>query len=406
MTNYLETGFLTFGHEIEVYHEFWGEFRLQEHLSNQPELSGCKVDEDGTEAIKAEVIFPPMADCDFTWQKYKEVFAVMKAANCKVSLTPNIRSQLRYNYINKAGGHIHVGTNKIMGMSKDEFSRWSWDNFFSTGTVENAHDTAMPFELIKDVVYRYANNQRFIDSLLPKYRRHDTSDYRRERNDMIRSLAGYATDFRTCDSISEMANCLGSSPADRKYNTVNIQPYFEQKNTVEFRQHHATLNMSKLRNWIRLILNMYHYSDSERLRYAGSATIVQHTTPTENPFRARTLKHTIWNCINVSGGMPSRDIMRICGVEYDNLRPRITEIRNHFQSDDIIRTITQQEYGNQYGSSGGRYDLNGYELQSQYTLRNGQTANISIDYDIDDSILAGLSPDRIEYWNQMIIDRR
>ena len=134
----------------------------------------------------------------------------------------------------------------------------------------------------------------------------------------------------------------------------------------------------------------------------------QHTTPAENPFRARTLKHTIWNCINVSGGMPSRDIMRICGVEYDNLRPRITEIRNHFQSDDIIRTITQQEYGNQYGSSGGRYDLNGYELQSQYTLRNGQSAsaNISINYDIDDSILAGLSPDRIDYWNQMIIDRR
>ena len=407
MTNYLETGFLTFGHEIEVYHEFWGEFRLQEHLSNQPELSGCKVDEDGTEAIKAEVIFPPMADCEFTWQKYKEVFAVMKAANCKVSLTPNIRSQLRYDYINKAGGHVHVGTHKVMGMSKDEFSRWSWHNFFSTGNNEHAHDIAMPFELVKDVVYRYANHQRFIDSLLPKYRRYDANDYRRERNDMIKSLAEYATDFRTCNSVSEMANCLGSSPADRKYNTVNIQPHVEQKGTVEFRQHHATLNMSKLRNWIRLVLNMYHYSDSERLQYGETASIVHRFTPSDNPYRARTFKHTLWNCINTQGGMPSRDIMRICGVEDGNLRARVTEIRNLFQSDDIIRTITQQEYGHQYGDSAGRYDLGGYELQSQYTERNSQSsANISINYDIDDSILAGLSPDRIEYWQQMIIDRR
>lgn len=406
MTNYLETGFLTFGHEAEAYHEFWDEFRLQQHLAGMPELSGCKVTSDGTEAIKVEVIFPPMADCEFTWQKYKEVFAVMKAANCKVSLTPNIRSQFIYDYINKAGGHIHIGTHKIMGMSKDQFSRWSWDNFFSTDTVENAHDTAMPFELIKDVVYRYANNHRFIDSLLPKYRRYDAMNYRRVRNDMIKSIAEHASAFRTCNSVSDMADCIGRDGL--KYHSVNIKPLMSNKGTLEFRQHHATLSMPKLRNWIRLVLNMFHYSDSERLQYGEAATIVQHTTPTDNPYRARTFKHTLWNCINTQGGMPSRDIMRICGVEDGNLRARITEIRNLFQSDDIIRTITQQEYGHQYGDSAGRHDLGGYELQSQYTLRNGQSAsaNISINYDIDDSILAGLSPDRIEYWNQMIIDRR
>ena len=404
---YLETGFLTFGHEAEAYHEFWSEQRLQAHLESQTELSGCKVTRDGTEAIKVEVIFPPMADCEFTWQKYKEVFSVMRDAGCKVSLNANIRSQLSYDYINKAGGHVHIGTHKVMGMSKDEFSRWSWDNFFSTGSNQHAHDASMPFELIKDVMYRYANNHKFIDSMLPKYRRYNASDYRRTRNDMIKTIEGYASDIRTCDSLSEMANLLGTSPYARKYHSVNIQPILDNAGTLEFRQHHATLNMGKLRNWIRVLINMFHHSDSERLSYAGTATIVHRFTPSENPFRARTLKHTIWNCINTEGGMPSRDIMRICGVSYDNLRPRITEIRNHFQSDDIIRTITQQEYGNRYGTSGGRYDLNGYELNRQYTERDRQTSSeISVNYDIDDSILAGMAPDRIEYWNQMIIDRR
>jgi hypothetical protein len=404
MTNYLETGFLTFGHECEAYHEFWSDYRLQQHLASMPELSGCKVIGDGTEGIKVEVIFPPMADCAFTWQKYKEVFAVMRAANCKVSLTPNIRSQLSHCYINRAGGHVHIGTYKIMGISKDEFSRWSWDNFFNNGNVVNAHDVQMPFELIKDVIYRYANDHRFIDSMLPKYRRYDASDYSRSRNGMIKSIARYASGFRACDDEHAMARIINGT---MKYHTVNIQPLLDNDGTIEFRQHHATLNMGKLRNWIRVLLNMFHYSDNERLQYGDSQTIAQHTTPSENPYRARTLKHTIWNCINTQGGMPSRDIMRIASVADINLRARITEIRNLFQSDDIIRTITQQEYGHQYGSSNGRHDLGGYELQSQYTLRNGQTSqSITVNYDADASVLAGLSLDRIQYWHQQIIDRR
>jgi len=328
----------------------------------------------------------------------------MRAANCKVSLTPNIRSQLSGCYINKAGGHVHIGTHKVMGMSKDEFSRWSWDNFFATGNNQHAHDAQMPFELIKDVIYRYANHHRFIDSMLPKYRRYDANAYSYSRNGMIKSIARYASDFRDCDDANAMARIINGT---LKYHSVNIQPLLDNDGTLEFRQHHATLNMSKLRNWIRFLLNMFHYSDNERLQYGDNQTIVQHTTPSENPFRARTLKHTIWNCINTQGGMTSRDIMRICGIDYDNLRPRITEIRRHFESDDIIRTITQQEYGHQYGTSGNRYDLNGYELQPQYTLRNSQSSqSIYIDTSTDDDVLAGLSQDRIDYWRQMIIDRR
>lgn len=399
---YLETGFLTFGHEAEVYHPNYtnsDDYVLVNRLGALPELSGCQVKRDGTGGIRAEVVFPPMADCEFTWQKYKEVFAVMKSMGCQVNLSPAIRAQrdMRRNSRNRAGGHVHIGTHKVMGISREEFSIWSWNNFFSTGSNEHAHDTAMPFELIKDVIYRYANNQRFIDSMLPSFRR-------RGENSMINSIEDYSTSIRGALDRDDLASCFRGS---LKYHTVNVYPWTHNMGTVEFRQHHATLNMTKIRNWVRVLINMFHYSDSERLGYAGTATIVHRYTPSENPFRARTLKHTIWNCINTEGGMPSRDIMRICGVSYDNLRPRITEIRNHFQSDDIIRTITQQEYGNRYGTSGGRYDLNGYELNRQYTERDAQTSNqISVNYDIDDSILAGMAPDRIEYWNQMIIDRR
>ena len=399
---YLETGFLTFGHEAEVYHPNYidsNDYVLVNRLGALPELSGCQVKRDGTGGIRAEVVFPPMADCEFTWQKYKEVFSAMKSMGCQVNLSPAIRAQrdMRRNSRNRAGGHVHIGTHKVMGISKEEFSIWSWNNFFSTGSNEHAHDTAMPFELIKDVIYRYANNQRFVDSMLPSFRR-------RGENSMINSIEDYSTSIRGASDRDDLASQFRGA---LKYHTVNVYPWTHNMGTVEFRQHHATLNMTKIRNWVRVLINMFHYSDSERLSYAGGSTIVHRFTPSDNPFRARTLKHTIWNCINTEGGMPSRDIMRICGVSYDNLRPRITEIRNHFQSDDIIRTITQQEYGNRYGTSGGRYDLNGYELNRQYTERDAQTSNqISVNYDIDDSILAGMAPDRIEYWNQMIIDRR
>lgn len=402
MTNYLETGFLTFGHEAEVYHPDYLDYNdraLQSRLASYNELSGCQVDRDGTGGIRAEVIFPPMADCEFTWQKYREVFAVMKSIGCQVNLSPAIRAQhdMRRNSKNRAGGHVHIGTHKVMGMSKDEFSRWSWNNFFATGNNQHAHDTAMPFELIKDVIYRYANDQRFIDSMLPSFRR-------RGQNSMIASIADCATNIRRADNKIDLAACFYG---ERKYYTVNVDTWIGNRGTLEFRQHHATLNMGKIRNWIRVLLNMFHHSDNERLQYGDSQTIVQHTTPSENPYRARTLKHTIWNCINTQGGMPSRDIMRIASVGDTNLRGRITEIRNLFQSDDIIRTITQQEYGHQYGSSGGRHDLGGYELQSQYTLRNGQSRQaITVNYDADASVLAGLPLDRIQYWHQQIIDRR
>ena len=401
---YLEIGFLTFGHEAEVYHPNYqdhNDYVLVNELSQRVELSGCRVVRDGTSGIRAEVVFPPMADCDFTWHKYKEVFAVMREMGCAVSLNDRIRSQrdVRYGAKNRAGGHVHIGLHKIVGMTKEEFSRWSWNNFFASD-LDNPHayDDQMPFELIKDVVYRYANNERFIDTMLPVFRRNGG-------NSMIRAIHSYATDIRNSQSVLDMASHFTRDHL--KYHNVNLQPIIDNRGTIEFRQHHATLNMTKIRNWIRFLLNMFHYSDSERLCYGTERTIVQHSTPSTNPYRARTFKHTLWNCINTQGGMPARDIMRICGVEDINLRGRISEIRREFSSDDIIRTISQQDYGHQYGSSNGRYDLGGYELNPIYTTRNSEARNeITIDYNVDDSVLAGLSSGWVEYWGHMILDRR
>ena len=61
-----------------------------------------------------------------------------------------------------------------------------------------------------------------------------------------------------------------------------------------------------------------------------------------------------------------RDMMHQTGMGRNNIVARFTDIRNRIGQDAVL-TYTQQHYNHRYGSSGGRHDLGGYEILTEYT---------------------------------------
>jgi hypothetical protein len=95
--------------------------------------------------------------------------------------------------------------------------------------------------------------------------------------------------------------------------------------------------------------------------------------------------------------------MNITGMGADNIRARISEIRNAIGQDAVL-TYTQQQYNHRYGASGGSHDLGGYEILQEVTRREIAPQNaiegdlLPSDIIASDSIWHGLPYDIVQYF--------
>ena len=158
--------------------------------------------------------------------------------------------------------------------------------FIGSELRQNNYAEPMDTNLIKDVIYRYAKHQRLINSFLARSRR----DYRMSQN--INHIL--TPEFDRAVSVLKMKELIGRGRST-KFFCINLE-HFTTKETVEFRGHQATLNTTKIFNWIELLMNLYYSSYDQRFDTNTSSVPDRLETVTSpvNAYRIRNLKAKIW----------------------------------------------------------------------------------------------------------------
>lgn len=381
----LRNAFLTCGAEIEIANDRSIGYRAVSEwhsLLHNNGFNWVKVESDATSGVDAEIITPPFSP--YSTQAKNDIADLMTFISDnggKVGLQAT-------------GGHVHVGVNPwlLSDFNIDDSygafnNHWqkSKDHMINSGDyLPNPNATPMPFALIKDIVHRYAIHQDEINQIVSRSRR---------ANRFCRSLdfiidRASAT-FNGVSTIGGLNSLLGG-----KFSAINVSTY--AMGTIEFRQHQATLDSTKLFNWCRLIVNMFQHSDANRLAYDGG---VQSVPTPDNPYRNGSRIGIMWQMMRRDGGVTTRDISSATGWTPDTIRARVSEMRrDHGQS--IVICHNQQHYNHAYGSSNGNHDLNGYEIPmtidqhiSEITIRSDDECGVT-------SIWANMSDNLYEYFNR------
>lgn len=379
---YLQDKFLTFGAEVEFANQS-GHHHSYQDWGRMLQTAGfdwvnCKYE--ATHGVVAEIIIPPFSPYSTAAkQDIARLFDFVTANGGRVGLVGT-------------GGHVHVGN-----------TAWRMEDFDNTALVatnnhwlqskdamangrylENPFREKMPLVLVKDVIKRYAIHQNEVNGLISRSRR---------QNRFCPPITAigdrHETAWDNADTITEMNRILGG-----KFAAVSVDTW-ARCGTVEFRQHQATLDSTKLFNWCKLIDNMFIHSDCNRINYGGG--MVETATP-ENPYRRGSRVAILWQAMRQDGGATTRDLMAATGWTADTIRARVSEMRRDHGQNAVI-CHNQQHYGHSYGSSNDGHDLNGYEIPTTImTQQNDATIRIDEDRGMT-SIWVGVSDELFEYFN-------
>jgi hypothetical protein len=343
---------------------------------------GLWITSDASSGVTAEIIFPPLPvayyDADEacfmpympTWNFYNDVYTTLENAGAEINVG--------------CGHHLHIVASMGVGMIdafydaaiyKARYSDYndSADEKYLDGAY---YGDIMPFELVKDVVYRYGMHQNEINKMLSRSRRDNRMCnhlYNRVRHD----------DF---DGITTMGNL--NAHLGGKFCAINVSTY-NTYGTIEFRQHQGTLSSIKMRNWCMLICNMIRWSDTSRLSYdaQGETEIM--------PFRYSSRNGVAWSMCRSDDGASVQELMDAIGWNPNNVRRTISEWRSRF-GDDVVQTVSQQNNGASYGDG---------DTHTRYIVRRtiGNTVGLLPENRIgQSSIYAGLHDEIYEYLQERI----
>jgi hypothetical protein len=358
MTWNLEYTKPTFGIELEYYFS----------SSNCQSVAHCRrtlhdagfdwldVKTDGTAAVDVEIVFPPMVDCPEFRRDLSTIMEICKDLGLK--------------YRTDCGLHVHIGIKRLkpatpIASYMAHVKERARQNFLMPDASFFC-DEPMQFELLKDVVRRYSDQQNVIDAFMPQSRAAQTRG-------MLRSISNLTrvneASFEQTENVSQLDRVIGG-----KYNAVNVATW--DRGTIEFRQHPATLSSGKVMNWVSLLIGLIEDSDANRIDYAPSATreVTETVASPVQPYRRNSNIGLLWSACRISGGASVRQLVNITGMTPQNIRARFSEMRSA-HGDDVIVMHTQQSYNNHYGSSNGQHDLGGYEVLEQVERTTSQASS-------------------------------
>ena len=327
-----DDGYQVFGYELEV--NGLSVSRSKQVLRDN-NLTYCWVTSDSTDVVDAEIVFPPLPNCDLAWNKIREVMEALENSGARVGLVD-------------LGGHVHISARRVLTMDMVSFTNKACElamQSFEEGSNDkdqrqypslDYYGDMFSYTLCRDVIKRYATFQPSIDEILAPSRR----NYRMAQP--VPNALNARFDNINC--YNEMANYLGG-----KFRVINVNP-LTTTGAIEFRQHQATLDAKKLRAWVTLIMNMFKWSDNYRLDYQGEQTTE------EQPFRRFSRNGTAWEMCRTENGATVRELMDAIGWTPNNVRRTISEWRARF-GDDVVQTIGQQNNGASYrdGDTHTRY---------------------------------------------------
>jgi hypothetical protein len=340
---------------------------IKREFSNRG-IKGCEVKPDGTPSVDAEIVLPPLADCQVAYEYLESVCAAIAATGANVNRS--------------CGLHVHISNAPLAdGSNAAAFTGDSIAHKERTGRYLSRHGEPLDAVAVKDIMLRYTAQQGTVDGMLPASRR---------GNRYCMALNTHA--IEAANTLSEL-----TSATHGKFSTINLTTW--SRGTIEFRQHSGTIEAVKIWNWTQFILNLVRWTTAERVT-SGARTIVT-DTPVQ-PFRGGSRVGVQYAMMRALDGATTRDIMNATGCSEQRVRAAVSEIRARV-GDAAVVTHTQQANGARYGDG---TDLTRYEvLQTFETQSTGATLMPENRRGME-SIWAGLSDDLFEYWNNRIIEFR
>jgi hypothetical protein len=333
-------------------------------------IRGCEVKPDGTPGVDAEIVLPPLASGNLAWDYIHNVCSVLEAAGCNVNRS--------------CGLHVHISNAPLDAAHRpNAFSGQSIAHKEATGryiTGEGIYLEPLDALAVKDIMQRYSAQQDVINRMHPASR----------------------TDNRYCQPLSASRLASGETIRDLnhgKFYAVNLETW--QRGTIEFRQAAGTIEPVKIISWVQFLLNLVDWTVTQRVE-AGEREQLRETP--EQPFRRGARIGVIYTLCRQPGGATVRDLMNATGTTEQNIRGRISEIRDRV-GDAAVITHTQQANGASYGDG---TDLARYEVLASWTERSTGARLVPENRRGMPSVWAGMGDVDFEWWQDRIhqLDQR
>ncbi len=349
----------TFGIEIET---AGVSINRVENALDRAGVRGCKVVPDGTPNVDAEIILPPLGDCQVAFEYIESVCDVLERVGCDIN--------------RNCGLHVHIGNAPLSDdTTPAAFTGDSISHMARTGSYYSNHGEAFDAVIVKDIMQRYERQQATLNTMFASSR---------TNNRMCQALN--ASQIEHATTIRELNH--------GKFFAINLETW--QRGTIEFRQHGGTIDAVKIWNWVQFLINLVDHTIQNRVE-TGTRTIVQ-DTPID-PFRRNSrvgVQYTMMR--NGNGGVTTREIMDATGCSEQRVRASVSDIRNRV-GDSAVITHTQQANGGSYGDG---TDLTRYEVLTSFQTTDGGVQLRSDDTIGIPSIWAGTSDDLFEWWQDRI----
>jgi len=380
--------FLTFGLEPEFVRPHYSSVDIHNHVD------GVFAKSDGSLRDGGEIELPIYADSNKAWDHIQKVF------ECATS---------RYNCVSnsiKCSVHVHIGMRPIDRtiISEEDFTNesiaYSHNNndvrYRTAKKIKRYFGDPLPLEIARDISYRIAKDIALFSTMLtPKRRDCYFAEYPSTPAQAIQN---------TQADINSLIRAISTGRSGGKYSAINLLSLAPNnysnnvKYTMEFRSHSGSMEMEKLRNWIRFLLNLaYHSIDT---RFVQAQSLLQ--TPNIIA-RQGTKAQTVWELARSENGASTQELMNASNIQSaQRIRVMFSEWRTQLSNtfgQNVIETLTQQHYGHRYSTSNGQHDLNGYRIPKEIQGNgNGYVFNGAG----DPSIHAGMSAELLNATNQRI----
>ena len=378
--------FLTFGLEPEF---------VRPHYSNvniHNEVDGVFAKSDGSLRDGGELELPIYADSNRAWEHIEKVFNV--ATN-------------QYNCVSnsyKCSVHVHIGMRPIDRtiVNEQTFTNESINFAQSNNNIRSRigakisdyFGQPLPLEIARDVSYRIIKDIALFSTMLTPRRR-----------DCYYAKYPTTTAQAIQNTQADINSLIQSISTERKYSAINLLSLAPNnysnnvKYTMEFRSHSGSMDMPKLRNWIRFLLNLAYHSIDTRFVQAQSML----TTPATIA-RAGSKAQIVWSMARSENGASTQELMNASNIQSaQRIRVMMSEWRSQLSNSfgqNVIEMLSQQHFGHRYTTSNGRYDLNGYRIPTE--IQSGNGSGYIFNGAGDPSIHAGMTQELLTATNARI----
>ena len=377
--------FLTFGLEPEFLRPRYDNVDIHNHVE------GAFAKSDGSLRDGGEIELPIYADSNRAWDHIEKVFNV--ATN-------------QYNCVSnsyKCSVHVHIGMRPIERtiVNEEDFTNKSINFAQSNNNIRSRvgakiadyFGEPLPLEIARDVSYRLIKDIALFSTMLTPKRR-----------DCYYAKYPTTTAQAIQNTRADINSLIQAISTEGKYSAINLLSLAPNnrtstvKYTMEFRSHSGSMDMKKLRNYIRFLLNMVYHSIDTRFVQAQSMLQTPATIA-----RAGTKAQLVWDMARTEQGASTQELMTHANINSaQRIRVLMSEWRSQLASNfgqNVIETLTQQHFGHRYSTSNGQHDLNGYRIPTEI---QGNGSGYIFNGAGDPSIHAGMSTELLTATNQRI----